>query len=156
MWLWIINNQLDEQCQFFPFRFYEYGDHDTFDKGVTFLLKKSTIASNSDDCSSVRQSLEIAIWSIRNTWSRTWIDWKILRFEVKIESVPIIKIKFGPMTAKSTFWPLCLGPTCSLIPPRISLDDMMLITWRWRVWCSRERGKQSVPPQYEQTRNDPT
>ena len=45
----------------FPFRFYEYGDHDTFDKGVTFLLKKSTIASNSDDCSSVRQSLEIAI-----------------------------------------------------------------------------------------------
>ena len=136
----------------FLFRFYEYGDHVTFDKGVTFLLKKSTIASNSDDCSSVRQSLEIAIWNIR----QTWIYWKILWFEVKIESVPILKIKFGPMTAKSTFWPLCLGPICSLVPPRISFDDMMLITWRWRVWCSRERGRQSVPPQYERTRNDPT
>ena len=43
----------------------------TFDNGVTFLLKKSTIASNSFDCSSVRPSLvmKIGIESLKDDYN---------------------------------------------------------------------------------------
>ena len=36
----------------------------TFDNGVTFLLKKSTMASNSLDCSSVRASLVMKLYRV--------------------------------------------------------------------------------------------